>query len=330
MKYLTSVLRLGHRPERDKRMTTHVALTARALGADSVFIENLDAKTKKTLNDVTDRFGGSFSVEPAENKYKIIDEWKGEVVHLTMYGDDIDGFFDDFKLKDPLIVVGSEKVPGKIYEKSDHNIAVGNQPHSEVAALAVFMDRLNERKIPKIKGGKISVLPSQGRKRVVDYSNVPDAGECYRFCVESGMDEPLMEHTMDVLDRTLELYEKWGGDLKLLVAGAMLHDIGRTVTHGVEHGVEGAKIVREQGWHDEIAKIVERHIGGGITKEEAQEQGLLAGDYVPETLEEKLVCFADKTAGGSERYEDMLERTEQAGFHESAERIRELAEEFDH
>ncbi|MFO7768050.1 MAG: HDIG domain-containing protein, partial [bacterium] len=147
---------------------------------------------------------------------------------------------------------------------------------------------------------------------------------------ERGMDEPLMEHTMDVLDRTLELYQKWGGDLKLLIAGALLHDIGRTVTHGVEHGVEGAKLVREQGWHEEVAKIVERHMGGGITKEEAQEQGLPSKDYVPETLEERLVCFADKTAGGRDRFQDMLKRTEEAGFKESAERMRELAEEFEY
>lgn len=330
MKYLTSVLRLGHRPERDKRMTTHVALTARALGAKSVYIENLDSKTKNTLKDVTDRFGGEFSVFSAGDKYGIIDDWEGDVVHLTMYGEDVDGFFEENELKDPLIVVGSKKVPGKVYETSDYNVAVGNQPHSEVAALAIFMDRFNGRQISDIKGGDISVLPSKGGKRVVDYSNVPDAGECYRFAIEQGMDGSLMEHTMAVLDRTLELHERWGGDLKLLIAGAMLHDIGRTVTHDVDHGVEGAKLVKEQGWHDEIENIVKKHIGGGITKEEAVEQGLPPKDYVPKTLEEKLICLADKTAGGRERFEDMLKRTEEAGFQESAGRMRKLAEEFEY
>ncbi|MGM0404555.1 MAG: HDIG domain-containing metalloprotein [Thermoplasmatota archaeon] len=146
---------------------------------------------------------------------------------------------------------------------------------------------------------------------------------------DRGMDVGLMKHTMEVLERTLEIHEKFDGNLKLLMAGALLHDIGRTVTHGVEHGVEGGKIIREQGWDEELARIVERHIGGGITREEAEEHGLPARNLLPETLEEKIVCHADNTAGGKERFYDLIDRIEQAGYHKSVERMEELAKEFD-
>ncbi|MFW6375766.1 MAG: HD domain-containing protein [Thermoplasmatota archaeon] len=143
------------------------------------------------------------------------------------------------------------------------------------------------------------------------------------------IEDGVIEHSMDVLERALELHDKFGGDLKLIVAAAILHDVGRSVTHGVEHGIEGGKIAREEGWHEELALIIERHIGGGITKEEAEEQGLPVKSYVPETLEEKLICHADNTAGGKERFDDLINRTENAGYKDSAERMRELARYFE-
>lgn len=325
---MTSVLRLGHRPERDKRMTTHVGLTARALGADEIYIPGTDERVKNTLEDVTERFGGRFKVKKVKDWRDLIKSWDGDVVHLTMYGIDIENFFDENRVQRPLIIVGAEKVPGDVYDLADHNVAVGDQPHSEVAALAVFLDRLNDRNIPHISDGEMGVLPTRGGKRVIDYSKVPSLAECYSFLKEKGADPDLIEHTMGVLDRTLELQRKYGGDMRLLAAGAMLHDVGRTITHDERHGIEGGRLVREKGWHEELARIVERHIGGGVTKEEAEEQGLPSKSYLPETLEEKIICHADNTVGGKKRFEGLLKRTEEAGFKNSADRMRRLVEEF--
>jgi tRNA (cytidine56-2'-O)-methyltransferase len=142
------VLRLGHRPGRDNRMTTHVGLTARALGADRVVIAGDASNSRDTIEDITDRFGGPFDVELTEEWRPLIRDWPGVVVHLTMYGErvqDIEGELHEAHRTDPvLVVVGSQKVPFDVYDAADFNVAVTNQPHSEVAGLAVFLDRLFE------------------------------------------------------------------------------------------------------------------------------------------------------------------------------------------
>jgi len=143
------VLRLGHRPGRDNRMTTHVGLTARALGADRVSIAGDASNSRDTIRDITDRFGGPFEVELTEEWRPLIRDWPGVVVHLTMYGErvqDVEGAIRErHREGDPLlVVVGSQKVPFDVYEASDFNVGVTNQPHSEVAGLAVFLDRLFE------------------------------------------------------------------------------------------------------------------------------------------------------------------------------------------
>ena len=79
-----------------------------------------------------------------------------------MYGAD---FREIESLKgDILIVVGGEKVPGEVYELSDYNVRVTNQPHSEVAALGVFMDHLVKSSYPSFKDGKVRVKPSSKGK----------------------------------------------------------------------------------------------------------------------------------------------------------------------
>ncbi|PSP54569.1 tRNA (cytidine(56)-2'-O)-methyltransferase [Halobacteriales archaeon QS_1_67_19] len=154
-----AVLRLGHRPGRDERMTTHVGLTARALGADRAILGGDAGKSQDTVEDITERFGGPFSVELTDSPRAVIREWDGRVVHLTMYGERIQDVIDDVRAAcgaaesgpnapddgEPiLIVVGSQKVPFDVYEAADWNVGVTNQPHSEVAGLAVFLDRLFE------------------------------------------------------------------------------------------------------------------------------------------------------------------------------------------
>ncbi|WP_254537585.1 tRNA (cytidine(56)-2'-O)-methyltransferase [Halomarina litorea] len=143
-----TVLRLGHRAGRDNRMTTHVGLTARALGADRVVLTGNAAGPRGTIEDITDRFGGPFTVELTDEPKRLVRGFPGKVVHLTMYGlpvQDVEGPIRDAHREGSLlVVVGAEKVPFDVYEHADWNVGVTNQPHSEVAGLAVFLDRLFE------------------------------------------------------------------------------------------------------------------------------------------------------------------------------------------
>ncbi|MDB2240482.1 tRNA (cytidine(56)-2'-O)-methyltransferase [Halorubrum ezzemoulense] len=152
------VLRYGHRPGRDDRMTTHVGLTARALGADRVIFPDNAGQSAETVRDITGRFGGPFAVELRDDQKAIVREFDGVVVHLTMYGervqdveaavreavglDEPEAPEESSPPRDLLVVVGGEKVPWALYERADFNVGVTNQPHSEVAGLAVFLDRL--------------------------------------------------------------------------------------------------------------------------------------------------------------------------------------------
>ncbi|MFB6107806.1 MAG: tRNA (cytidine(56)-2'-O)-methyltransferase [Haloplanus sp.] len=170
------VLRLGHRPGRDDRMTTHVGLTARALGADRVVLVGDATHSRETVADITDRFGGPFEVAVRESYRPFVREWEGAVVHLTMYGEpveEVEGEIRERHRTDPLlVVVGAGKVSFEVYEWADWNVGVTNQPHSEVAALAVFLDHLFEgRELDREwVDAERRVVPQATGKRVEDAS----------------------------------------------------------------------------------------------------------------------------------------------------------------
>jgi tRNA (cytidine56-2'-O)-methyltransferase len=166
------VLRLGHRPGRDERMTTHVGLTARALGADRVVLDGA-SQAAETVRDITGRFGGPFEAELTESPKALLRDWEGRVVHLTMYGErvqDVESEIREAHDTDPLlVVVGAEKVSFDVYEAADWNVGVTNQPHSEVAGLAVFLDRLFEgRELDREwDDADQRVLPMETGKKVI-------------------------------------------------------------------------------------------------------------------------------------------------------------------
>lgn len=170
---MIEVLRLGHRPQRDKRITTHVCLTARALGAKRVRIAEVDENVVQSVSDVASRFGGDFLVESGTGWKGPVKAWKeagGQVVHLTMYGRGMGDALPDIRAgaDDILVVIGAEKVPAEIYDLADHNVAVGNQPHSEVAALALMLDRLRdgEWEGDAFPGAAVEVIPTARGKDV--------------------------------------------------------------------------------------------------------------------------------------------------------------------
>ena len=168
------VLRLGHRPGRDERMTTHVGLTARALGADRLVLEEAASGRTATVTDITDRFGGPFEVEVTDQPLGRIRSWDGAIAHLTMYGQPVQEVEGDVRAAhrdEPLlVVVGAEKVPFEVYDRADFNVGVTNQPHSEIAALAVFLDRLFEgRELDREwRDAEKRVVPQETGKRVVE------------------------------------------------------------------------------------------------------------------------------------------------------------------
>lgn len=136
---------------------------------------------------------------------------------------------------------------------------------------------------------------------------------------EAGCPPNVIKHSLAVAELAAEIsraIERNGVELDsdLIEAGALLHDIGRCRTHGIDHAVVGASIVRGMGFPEAVARIVEVHIGAGIPAEEAEELGLPKGDYVPSTLEEKIVAYADKLIEGDHRIapEEFARRFSQA------------------
>lgn len=169
------VLRLGHRPERDQRVTTHVGLTARALGATGMLLASNDRGVINSINEVTGRWGGDFFARSVDSWKHELRKWQdsgGKVVHLTMYGQNLPGVLDEISgTESVMVVVGAEKVPPDIYQVADWNVAIGNQPHSEIASLAVFLDRLcairgTEALTQEFQGGTLKIIPS-GRGKIV-------------------------------------------------------------------------------------------------------------------------------------------------------------------
>ena len=168
------MLRIGHRFFRDSRVTTHVCLTARALGADGVIIADREDKTvEATIREVGKRFGGNFSIESGQPWRKTIRDWKdrgGKMVHLTAYGLKLPHVIQEIDEadKDILVVVGSEKMPGEVFKLADWNVSVTNQPMSEVAALAVFLDwHLQHGAFDKtFPNGQVQIVPSSDRKNI--------------------------------------------------------------------------------------------------------------------------------------------------------------------
>jgi len=166
------ILRIGHRPERDQRVTTHVGLTARALGAQGMYLAASDKGVVQSIRDVADRWGGTFFCEDNVKWRSCIRDWKaqgGIVVHLTMYGLNLPDVIDEVKAGKGkiLVIVGAEKVPGEIYGLADYNVAVTTQPHSEISSLALFLDHLFSGKEFSIEfpGARIRIVPSKAGKQ---------------------------------------------------------------------------------------------------------------------------------------------------------------------
>jgi len=166
------VVRIGQRLVRDDRVTTHVALVSRAFGAKRIFMSEINPEIKDTVEKINKTWGGKFEVE-------FIDKWKSvvkrkkeenfKIVHLSMYGENINNVQEELgREANLLIVVGAEKVPREIYELADYNVGVGSQPHSEISALAILLDRIQKGKQFErdFSDAKRKIIPTKNGKNV--------------------------------------------------------------------------------------------------------------------------------------------------------------------
>ncbi|MFH1125490.1 MAG: TIGR00295 family protein [Candidatus Altiarchaeota archaeon] len=124
--------------------------------------------------------------------------------------------------------------------------------------------------------------------------------EALRLLAESGCSKRVIEHCKAVSKQAVGIARKIGKkgykvDLEFIQAASLLHDIGRSRTHGIRHGIEGARIMKN---HPKYARVCERHIGAGIGKKESKKLGLPAKSYIPRTLEEKIIAHTDNTIEG--------------------------------
>ena len=167
------VLRLGHRPSRDKRVSTHLLLAARAFGASGgIYTGDEDPSLEESIGNVVSEGGGNFSLEYSDSWRKSIRSWKGKVVHLTMYGLPFQEVIKEIR-EDPsdlLVVVGGAKVPGEVYGLVDWNVGVSDQPHSEVSALGVFLYELFEGQLLEFVDGRLKVVPQSHGKLIEEKS----------------------------------------------------------------------------------------------------------------------------------------------------------------
>jgi uncharacterized protein (TIGR00295 family) len=152
---------------------------------------------------------------------------------------------------------------------------------------------------------------------------IPNPEECIELLKKNGCSPKVIQHCETVKDIAVKIAVKANADVKLVEAGALLHDIGRSKTHGIRHGVEGAKIAKKLGLSDKIVRIIERHIGAGLPAVEAKKIGLPTRDFIPETLEEKIVCHADSLVDNNrkQKIEKEVEKALQNGHNEYAIRL---------
>ena len=168
------VLRIGQRLVRDDRVTTHVALVSRAFGASKILMYDANPEIKDTISKVNKMWGSDFQVEIIEEWKKVLRAKKSDsykIVHLTMYGENINSVETKLKNEDKvLVVVGAEKVPREVYDLADYNVAIGSQPHSEISALAILLDRIlgGKQFQKKYHDAQREIIPTKKGKTVMN------------------------------------------------------------------------------------------------------------------------------------------------------------------
>jgi uncharacterized protein len=166
-------------------------------------------------------------------------------------------------------------------------------------------------------------------------NQLPNREQAKKLLKQNNCPPRVISHCIAVTDLAQDIARKLQGkglkiDMQLVEAGAMLHDLGRSKTHTVDHAVVGGQIAQSLGLPDSVVRIIKRHVGAGITAEEAQWLGWPKEVYEPQTLEEKVVSYADKLIDASKRIsiETEIKRLQDEHKDAAAERVRKLHEEI--
>lgn len=130
---------------------------------------------------------------------------------------------------------------------------------------------------------------------------IPNYEEAFALLKKVNLPEHIINHSVRVAELAAEMgeYVERHGifvDMEILIIGALLHDIGRSQTHAIDHGAIGARILRDEDIDERIARIAERHVGAGLEMSDGFDY-----DLFPETIEEKIVAWADKLTGKNRR-----------------------------
>jgi uncharacterized protein (TIGR00295 family) len=160
--------------------------------------------------------------------------------------------------------------------------------------------------------------------------NLPSKEDCLRLLIKAGCTKEVIEHCLAVENLAIKIAQLTDCDLELVSRGALLHDIGRGKTHGVEHAAWGGDIAKQFGIPIEIVRIIENHIGAGISKQETKHLGLPERDFITTTLEEKIVAHADNLMEENKKQpvSKVIQRFESQGYPEIAKKIKRLHEEL--
>ena len=124
-------------------------------------------------------------------------------------------------------------------------------------------------------------------------STYPSESDCLRILRDAGCKKRVIIHCCTVRTVAEEMMKKIDCDRDLVVAGAMLHDLGRAKDHSILHAMIGAQMAEDLGLPSEVVEIIRKHTGAGLDQQDIDEMGLPQGDYVPKTIEEKIVAHSD-------------------------------------
>ena len=176
-------------------------------------------------------------------------------------------------------------------------------------------------------------MSSSGRNWVSN--QLPTEEQALQILKESGCSPKVISHCKAVSKLAVEIAQKCQKkgqkvDVDLVRAGGLLHDLGRTKTHTVNHVVAGVEIARVWGVPETVVACISRHLGGGLTSAEAEKLGWPKGVYAPQTLEEKIVCYSDKLIGTSKRIplEKTINGLRREKLNDAADRVQRLHEEI--
>lgn len=161
-------------------------------------------------------------------------------------------------------------------------------------------------------------------------STLPNEKACLEILKEEGCSDKVIRHCCFVNTVATFIAKSCNGDIELVNAGSWLHDVGRSRTHGVKHVSEGVAIARARNLPEPLVNVISCHIAAGFTNEEARALGLPEGNYMPQSLEEKIVCHADNLVGDDKimSSEDALDDLLVRGYHVTAQRMKEMHEEL--